>query len=1284
MRSIIVDLPPTTGGRRKRPAESHSAEPAKKRAKSTRKKKLPTSGASAPVERISHRAASASTGKAHFRNPATGGVADAENFAIDRQSLSQQLERLYSKHGLGSADVLVSELKMAEYGSHQFQFLLEIVAVILEKEWLSKEAVVRLFQPAILKRTLSAYFHSADPELPELLERLNKSIFKPAHRTRRQGVWDINSLLAFSPAIRRSLSGWDGHDAKNLVNRSCSGDEKASQWLKLLACCSDLAALHYLNFKLRQGCSLKELKKEVVDYSLLLPPEINISSMEDFFLGLRMYLPSEGPVCPELLKQASPKWLKRLTPSARYESELLNFIQVRKESGDSYGEILEALNSELKKPDEYTSWAAWVAEKNPVQLSEQTALDQIKTFEDKYIDAQTQRTRKAIRQECLLLIMALKESERPAIIQKYIVMLFERHSSLEVVSELLNRENVPAQGGRPWSRSVLREMLCSESVQDIKVMPTEEGGVIPQKGMDNPEKISFQSVEQALKVINLEKSAKLGQSSIPGVEKGVRCLRSFRKGSIIGEYQGKLIKRMDLTEEQRKYYAKVNNTKLSNLYPTQSVTWKDEPKPDFVTKADRFVAWYPFTVVADGVKNNKSFEDGGLISVGIDGEDEGNLLRELNHSHEPNMKMVMVIDPDVIDGIDYKERVHLKPGVRLQDRLKLVVVATKDINHLDPQQRELCFQYSDEETIRFEDVGKDIVQYPEKLLILGDLPWQTPSLCFSKTTASESESWSGSEEGDSPLASASISEDDTVSDEGTRKEVPLENEAMPAPALLSEEMEFSLPDAGVESSTSETLPPLCCEPDLQKSLDIISGKLDRSQRYPPYYEWEGRLNLPSELMEFKGKKVAELRQLLLDTNDQEHSDRIVAFYTWQKMITSGFRHGRFSGVKAEIKKHLNLPDKKQKQSSSELFALIEKYFGHLMERSQLLDMMPNEALKDRAVDPALLQEFILNFRAAGKTIRRLAMKFMELALPLPEGHDQWSLEAIHAFVPALRKAYREMTPDELLRLEELAVYKDKGQGGNEALDHLLDIAKSGNDEALRAYLRAKISRNPKQASQRIREALAESFPTHPASGGKWSVAGMAEFMDGHLDESMLDDPKKIPSTFLNMLSLNGNQLALKELIRRKAIDEDMTIFSLHTVLNQIPCPFPTKDGGKWSYRAIATALTKFFPVDDGIWEKLLTKDVPSLYRSIRLLTSIEYKELVVRAHLGHEGAFQAFFAKCMDLKTQPSKMAERLNQTGFLPPRGKKAWTYQDVNEYVVIARDYIKSKGWDKPAAPV
>lgn len=687
--------------------------------------------------------------------------------------------------------------------------------------------------------------------------------------------------------------------------------------------------------------------------------------------------------------------------------------------------------------------------------------------------------------------------------------------------------------------------------------------------------------------------------------------------------------------------------------------WTEEPSPKFQTKVDLYVAWQPASLMADEAFTGPALKDGAVVSLGIDGELGGNNLKELNHSDKPNIILLASIDPDVIDWIDHKERIYLKPGVPLQGKIRLVAVATEDID-ISAEPQELTFCYTDEPEIYFDQVGKDILPNPESIVTLNDHPWGQVRLTRSEKPVRQG---SDERENDAEETSTQISDMEvSLYEEEVGAEPSDSPDPMESSPLYIFDSEFGIEEVQVFASVS-TLEALN-----QQSINFITGRTPANER--PRFGNPLARSLPPFMADLQRLSIAELRKAYSEAETQEKKDQVIAVFVLQVIQYPSFDDQLSHGILTELRSNWRQYDISRYDSYTKLFELIETHIEPYSFRSLSLDLIPNEVLTKKAGDPGFLETFILNFRASGKTMRALMIVLRKAKVPCPSGFQQWSPEAVYHCTPKLVEAYHQVTEAELNRLASISAESQAGQdGGIVASDHLIDMAKAGNKNGARAYLRGLLRHTTPKNPGGLEPAavirrFSKALPEYLNKGKDWVVEDLAEFMDGYLEDE-LQNLQNTTDGCLKILCINGHRAALKEFFSRQLINNKQTFYGFKSTLTsaKIPCPY----GKSWSFKTIAMAMKDLFGEQlESVKQQIMKEDTATIYHKIKgkkFQTHALFREPVMRFHLGGYEDFMIYIAKCHVSAPEPSTMAKRLNDSGFEPPLNRKKWVPEDVRE---------------------
>ena len=1153
-------------------------------------------------------------------------------------------------------------LNLQKYGTAQLEIMLNVVRALQTGKRLRRDEVEKLLGPTVMSRLLDAYCNQDEPDIPALLELLNLSPCRPATRFRKR-QWQIDDILATSPQIRRRFSGWDAFNADELLQKISGGDRKAQLWLETLAHCTPLGTMHFAQWRLLSGDSIEAILQVLLKKHMQPAAGIKLDSAESLFLGLLIYLPRGSEAHQILLRRSDPLWFKGLKTTGHYMAILNSYVSAAASQGDSPVDLVVRLKNKLSVPAREESWAHFVAKTIPEACNTWLEACNWEALAKEYRLTTSGKARQNIRTHFHIALATEDKSNYQAHLTRYISTLFEYHRNIELVVQQLNQDHIPGPDNNFWQPEQIKERLKLEHPTTTELHQTPEGDFTIDPVLLGDASLGyflpFSQLSRVLSAIDLDKNAGLGASKIKGVGTGVLAKRSFKKGTIIGEYQGQVTKRMELPPSLKKQYAEQEKKRQQHIPEKPAAVWTEEPSPKFQTKVDLYVAWQPASLMADEAFAFPAPKDGAVVSLGIDGEIAGNDLKELNHSDKPNIVLLAAIDPGAIDWIDHKERIYLKPDTPLQGKIRLVAVAIEDIDVSD-ESKELTFCYTDEPEIYFDQVGKDILPNPETILTLGDSPWGPVRLA--KPEISGRQGSDDRDDGSREICAAvsemevSLYEEEVGSD---LSDLPDPGESSP---LYVFESEFGIEEVQLfaSASTTETLDDL--------SINCITGRVPAGER--PDFRRPVARALPPLKASLKDASIEVIRLAYDNADTLEKKDQVMAVFALKVIQYPSFNDLLCHGLLKELRDKWKQDDISRYNSYHKIFRLIETHIEPYSYRSISLDLIPNEVLADRVRDPDFLQTFILNFRASGKTMRALVITLNKAKVPSPPGFPQWSLGAIYHCAPKLVEACNQVTEEELNRLAIISADSQAGQdGGIVASDHLIDMAKAGNQNAARAYIRGMLRHvTPKSPDGLEPTAVVRRFnkalPEYMSGREVWKVEDLAAFMDGYMDEE-LQNLDSITDGYLKILCINEHRAALKEFFTRQLINKKQNFFGFKSTLTsaKIPCPY----GKSWSFKTIAMAMKDLFGEQlEAVKQQILKDDIATIYHQIKgknFQNNALFRELVMRAHLGGYEDFMIYIAKCRVSGPEPSSMSKRLNASEFEPPLGRKKWVPDDVRD---------------------
>ena len=223
---------------------------------------------------------------------------------------------------------------------------------------------------------------------------------------------------------------------------------------------------------------------------------------------------------------------------------------------------------------------------------------------------------------------------------------------------------------------------------------------------DDKSLLSYRSVYEANLEIQLNQRVEVKPSPID--REGTFAKMSFKKGEVVGCYEGRLICRRKLPPLLEEYYWKnIDDDVFLPLYalwnPLASLK---EPlqDSDFHTASDSHVAW-------TGVRFLKRSAE-----LGIDAKNTGKPLGALNHNDEDlvNVVLKVCVNPAYLVRKGFDGTLYLRPDADVSHCVMIAVIARTDICAGD----ELTFYYGNIQD--FSRVGKDVIQHPAQIMKLDE------------------------------------------------------------------------------------------------------------------------------------------------------------------------------------------------------------------------------------------------------------------------------------------------------------------------------------------------------------------------------------------------------------------------------------------------------------------------------------------------------------------------------------------------------------------------------------
>lgn len=309
--------------------------------------------------------------------------------------------------------------------------------------------------------------------------------------------------------------------------------------------------MHFVRWRLMEGDSIEPIRQQLLKKHMQPAAGIKLDSAENMFLGLLIYLPQGSEARQKLLQRSDPVWLKGLKTAGHYKDVLCSFISAASGQGESPADLLTRLKYKLSVPAREESWPDFIVKTIPEASRAWLESCDWKELAKEYPLTTSERSRQTIRSCFLIALAATDESSYPAHLTRYISTLFEFHRNLELVAQQLNQDHIPGPDDTFWQPALIKDLLTLKHPSTTELRQTPEGDYTIDPVLLSDSSLGYflpvPSLSRALADVDLDKNAGLGPSKIEGVGTGVLARRSFKNGTIIGEYQGQVTKRMELS-----------------------------------------------------------------------------------------------------------------------------------------------------------------------------------------------------------------------------------------------------------------------------------------------------------------------------------------------------------------------------------------------------------------------------------------------------------------------------------------------------------------------------------------------------------------------------------------------------------------------------------------------------------------------------------------------------------------------------------------------------------------
>lgn len=1186
---------------------------------------------------ITHRSSSVSEAE-----PVLGESAGLKSFLMER--LKPGLLEMFHEGRDFSASEILDKLGFSELSEHRVDWLLALVELIKQHGQCSDP---EYFCQSPLAEALAGDVLEPGCHLDSLIEKLRNSGMPPPGRG-RQRQWDARAILDKAPQIAQKLYSRPETEERLLLKQISENNYRNLTRLKLLGMCSDRWAIHYIKARLEQDVPLNDVRYEANKNQLMLP-RINSSNPTSFFRGLLFYLDPQSGAYQKLLVQVEPRWLKTIENRSAYPEVLQTFIKARLEACPP-GQVLDELNSvypPLTIPGNCSSWAKYLVD---TQSSEaRTALQ--RCVRKKQTGNQWKKwARVELQEKLLTMLLDLDNGSDEAKLREYAMCLYRCTGHLALVATSLNQDQLTTGNDQPWTVDSVMHLLKITPAEHPLVQGNDGSYTVDNELLneDSSAILSHRSVIMALKSIDKANYVCRGPSTIEGVPFGVLCERPLAAGTVIGEYKGAVTKRMELSSELRLKYANLTSTPLKKISDRLALVWCDHPEPAFHTESDLYTAWCPGVVMSESVMGNRKPVEGVRVTLGINGDKDGDFLKELNHSEHPNCVLMVAVDPEAIEWIDLDESYHLKPGVDLQNAFKLVVVTTESIDPKDSPV-ELTFDYTGcGETPLFKHVGADVAKKPGVLLSLPQEPWGEVKLQIPEV--------------DVDVESLSA---DTLAQESGDSAQETENAVVRRPSGLKD---LSVPAENMETEPDHLTASLQLKKHcrwneevslslqekkrlaMMENIDFMTGRRPPSELPEKFLPTAD--NLPPEIKQYWEKSYPELRVCYKKATTTIDKERIILAYGL-KAFPSYQPNRLFELIKAKFATRGQALPSASHIKDVAFYKLMVRHLLPSMKYNQLLDWTPFAYINAHAAsDPELMEQFLLYRRARGIPLSKTAGSFNRTY------KKDWQWQDLERLAPSLARASAQLT-DHKIRTLELSDNSD------DAL-LLVEWAYMGNREALKAYIRTWLYKGKDLARVCLKLRYFKVPLSGDASQYEWKVGDIETLMTPEdIDCNHEDTPwEEKPDSVLMLHVAKGSLEATKGILCQAIKQKKLT--PTHLRNKKIPCPC----GCKWTAMTIAASLKYLF--DN---EEIVALDKTSnqaLYG-----TAIERKKqgtcpermmLLIRAYLGDDGAF--YFYLKSSLQKGFSPLAQDLNDIAFPPPESKEKWGVADVKKCLGLLTD--------------
>ena len=1078
-----------------------------------------------------------------------------------------------------------------------------------------------MFDLQTLAGELEHYMPSQLGQALSLLQRLQVPTGDRYHKQ-----WHLRLLLEKFPEIeeRVSLTQEKASDERlsQWQTEAISGDPEAEVQLKIQLLSLPEVLPWLIDLRLAQGKSLEDIHREIcIEHPNLL--KSGRSNIAGFFLQ-QIKDPVAESTRHELTGQLKPEWLKQEPDPARRQQLLFAMIRSTLHTGRFCEHYFSELAAHVSLPAGFNSWHQLVT-----SLADAPLPDSLIKTTPCQLKPMLKKSRKQQRIALHTLIYLATEGNSAALLT-LADHIYEHSGQLHDVVTRFSRWHLPCPYGESWSVAAIKQLMCRKSQMSFIAVTRDDKGVLklpPEyTGKDNQCLIAAPAIA-GLSATNAGETVTLGDSSRSG--KGVFPKKPVQENEVIAAYQGNIVLRLPVSGP---CLAAINEQGAgftpSKKVPHLHVLLKPRPEPHFMAEKDTYVAW---SILRQSTETEtcSPWQLTGChgAEIGFDGNDQGNILRELNHDDNPTAILLPAVNPDMIDWVDGQFRIYMKPAANAHRDMVNLVVALEDI---DPEQEgdgELTFDYHplEQGEIDFSLAGTDVLTNPGHFLTIDEQQGIVLKPEFQPDQ--NPDSTPGSESGDS---------DSTDS----------------GPVASQTTFDANYPG-------TEFLPP-------DEVIPIMMGP-----RPLPYSNRNA--SLPKALKHYE-QMFAESKEEV--KQKARSGDQGALAY-----MAFGYMHNlEDKTVATYLKKCLHRIG--INASPLAIFNAIERYIP--MPETQLMSFLSIPALNEmRHKDPhrhsRYFRRFVINAISIGKMPSDVAAKlktYKATPPPIESAQKLWSEQKIYDLLPGLPVYYAGIPEKKLKALYDECVASSSQpagallvsaarHGAPKALQyHILSwcsrIGRENSQGSLRPDLQTELNPDPDPDEPESRKKRARGNhkprnlawiashlnkcrvlrPGSKADQPDWKSDNLASYILSFMDD--FDDQMTDNETILHAQVLAENK-EKRDFARKQYILKRITLggdlYLLMQSLRSMHCPPP--DGhSRWTLQAFADFTRKNYS-----GETLFTRPIESVAAAV----SSNYPEhehdrleLMLRAMLGHPGALDHLLLKERELIKDPDKIARRL------------------------------------------